>query len=89
MCVVNKKFELLKFDLKYSEISLTLLLGLCACVCSRSWSLCEVVLVPYMVGAVVAVTVMRVLLDASMLRECGSARVTAMLMWVTREVWLR
>ena len=39
MCVVNKYFELLEFiinyvyvDLKYNEISLTLLLGLCACV---------------------------------------------------------
>ena len=39
MCVVNKQFELYEFviesvyvDLQYDEISLTLLLGLCACV---------------------------------------------------------
>ena len=39
MCVVNKHFGLLEFvfnslyvDLKYNEISLTLLLGLCGCV---------------------------------------------------------
>ena len=42
-----------------------LLLGLC-CVSSQPWSVCEVVLVPYVVGTM---TVMRVLLDASMLRE--------------------
>ena len=61
-----------------------LLIGLCACVesCRCQWSVCEVILVPFAVGVVV--TVMRVLLfvwDASMLRECGSARVTAMLVW--------
>ena len=70
MCVVNKKFELLEFvfdsvyvDLQYDEISLTFNAGyvsLC-CVCSRRWSVCEVVVVPY-VDAVVAVTVIRVLL---------------------------
>ena len=39
MCVVNNQFELLEFvfdsvyvDLQYDEISLILLLGLCACV---------------------------------------------------------
>ena len=70
MCVVNKHFELLEFvfdsvyvDLQYDEISLTFTAGsgsLC-CVCGRLWSVCEVVVVPY-VDAVVAVTVMRVLL---------------------------
>ena len=70
MCVVNKQFELLKFvfdsvyvDLQYYEISLTFIIGsvsLC-CVCGPLWSVCEVVVVPY-VDAVVAVTVMRVLL---------------------------
>ena len=43
-----------------------LLLGLCACVVFvvlwYLWSVCEVVVVPYVVGAVVAVTVMHVLL---------------------------
>ena len=45
-----------------------LLLGLCACVvlivlsCGSPWSVCEVVVVPYVVRAVVAVTVMHVLL---------------------------
>ena len=69
MCVVNKQFELLEFvfdsvyvDLQYDEISLTFTAGsvsLC-CVCGRLWSVCEVVVVPY-VDEVVAVTVMRVL----------------------------
>ena len=43
-----------------------LLLGLCVCVvlvaCGSPWSVCEVVVVPYVVRAVVAVTVMHVLL---------------------------
>ena len=39
-----------------------LLLGLCVCVCVCHWSVCEVVVVPYVVLAVVAVTVMHVLL---------------------------
>ena len=56
-----------------------LLLGLCTCVvsvvmwsCGRIWSVCEVVVLPY-VDAVVAVTAMRVLLfvlHVCMLREC-------------------
>ena len=40
---------------------------------------------------VVAVTVMRVLLfvlHVCMLRECEGARVTAILLWETDEVWL-
>ena len=70
MCVVNKQFELLEFvfdsvyvDLQYDEISLTFTAGsvsLCG-VCSRLWSVCEVVVVPY-VDVVGAVTVMCVLL---------------------------
>ena len=43
--------------------------------------LCEVVVVPYIVGAVLAVTMMHVLLfvlHVCMLRECEGARVTAM-----------
>ena len=58
MCVVNKQFELLEFvlipvyvDLQYDEISLTFLLGLCVCVvfvvCGSPWSVCEVIVVPY------------------------------------------
>ena len=40
-----------------------LLLGRCACVsCGTPWSVCEVVVVLYVVGTVVAVTVMHVLL---------------------------
>ena len=39
-----------------------LLLGLCLCGVSSPWSVCEVVVVPYVVRAVVAVTVMHVLL---------------------------
>ena len=76
MCVVNKQFELLEFvfdsvyvDLQYYEISLTFLLGLCACVLS----VCEVYMVPCVVGAVVALTVMRALLCEG----CGNAGVGA------------
>ena len=69
MCVVNKQFELLEFvsesvyvDLQYDEISLTFNAGP-VCLCGVSpWSVCEVVVVPYVVRAVVAVTVMHVLL---------------------------
>ena len=41
-------------------------------------------MVPHVVGAVIAVTVMHVLLSVlhvCMLRECEGARVTAMLVW--------
>ena len=53
---------------------------MCACVlsCGRIWFVCEVVLVPYVVGAVVALAVMRVMLlvlNVSMPRERWSARV--------------
>ena len=58
-----------------------LLQSMCACVVSVVmwclWSACEVVVVPY-VDAVVAVTVMRVLLlvlHVCMLKECDGARV--------------
>ena len=47
-------------------------------------------MVPY-VYAVVAVTVMRVLLfvlHVCMLRECDGARLTTMLVWGMDEVWL-
>ena len=90
MCVVNKQPELLEFvfdsvhaDLKYDEISLTLTVGsvsLC-CVCGRLWSVCEVVVVPY-VDTVANVTVMRVLLSVlqvCLLREYDGARLIAML----------
>ena len=66
MCVVNTQIQLLEFvfdsvyvDLQYHEISLTFTVGyvsLC-CVCGRLWSVCEVVVLPYVV-AVIAVTVM-------------------------------
>ena len=42
-------------------------------------------LVPYVVGAV---TEMRLVLDVSMLREYGNARLMAMLLCDTGEVWL-
>ena len=72
MCVVNKQFELLEFVFDLSMVSCSmrflsvLLLGLCPCVvsvvkCGRLWSVCEVVVVPY-VDVEVVVTVMRVLL---------------------------
>ena len=47
-------------------------------------------MVPY-VDAVVAVTVMRVLLfvlHVCMLRQCEGARLTEMLVWEMDEVWL-
>ena len=70
MCVVNKQFELLEFvsesvyvDLQYDEISLTFTAGpVCLLSCGSHWSVCEVVVVPYVVRAVVAETVMHVLL---------------------------
>ena len=100
MCVVNKQPEFLEFvfdsvyvDLQYDEISFTFTAGsvslCCAVSCGRLWSVCEVVVVPY-VDAVVAVTVMRVLffvLHVCLLRECVGARLTAMLVWGLDEVW--
>ena len=47
---------------------------------------------PYVVSAVVAVTVMHVLLfvlHMCVLRECEGTIVTAMLVWCPGEVWLR
>ena len=76
MCVVNKQFELLEFvfesvyvDLQYDEISLTFTAG-SVCLCGSPLSVCEVIVVPYFVGAVVAVTVMYVLLFVCLLRDC-------------------
>ena len=98
MCVVNKQFELLEFvfdsiyvNLQYDELYLTYTAGsvsLC-CVCGRLWSVCEVVVVPY-VDAVVAVTVMCVLLfvlHVCLLRECNGARLTEMLVLGMDKVW--
>ena len=54
--------------------------------CGSPWSVCEVV------SAVIAVTVMNVLLFVLhmwLLRECEGTRVTAMLVWGPGEVWLR
>ena len=44
-------------------------------------------MVPYVVSAVVAVTVMHVLLFV--LHECEGSKMTAMLVWGPGEVWLR
>ena len=49
-------------------------------------------MVPYVVSAVVAVTVMHALLFVlyvCVLRECQGAMVTAILVWGPVEVWLR
>ena len=57
--------------------------------CGGLWSVCEVVVLPY-VNAVVAVTVMRVLLfvlHVCMRREYDGARLTAMLVWGMDVVW--
>ena len=56
------------------------------------WSVCDVVVVPYVVSAVVAVTVMHVLLfvlHVCVLRECEGERVMAMLVWGPVELFLR
>ena len=76
MCVVNKQFELLELvsefvyvNLQYDEISLTFTAGsVCLCGVSSPWSVCEVGVVPYVVSAVVAVTVMHVLLFVCVVR---------------------
>ena len=70
MCVVNKQFELHEFvfesvyvDLQYDEIYLTFTAGYARlCSACSPWSVCEVVVVPYVVSAVVVVTVMHILL---------------------------
>ena len=70
LCGVNKQFELLEFvfefvyvDLQYDDIYLTFTAGsVCLCGVFSPWSVCEVVVVHYVVGAVVVVTVMHVLL---------------------------
>ena len=62
---------------------------LCLWSCGGLWSASEVVVVPY-VDAVVAETVMRVLLfvlHVCLLRECDSVRFTSMLVWGMDEVW--
>ena len=99
MCVVNKQFELLEFvfdsvyvDLQYDEVSLTFTTGyLCMCgICSHLWYVCEVVLLPY-VDAVVAVTVMCVLLHVCMLRDFDDDGVCVVAIWVVHTVqvlWL-
>ena len=95
MCGVNKQFELLDFvfesvyvDLQYDGISLTFTAGfVCLCGVCSPWSVCEVVVVPYVMSTVVSVPVMHVLLFV--LREYKGARVTVMLVWCPVEVWLR
>ena len=74
MCVVSKQFELLEsvfdsvyVDLQYDYIFSQFYCWVCVLVwcmwsCGRPWSVCEVSVVRYDVGAVVAVTVMHVLL---------------------------
>ena len=60
--------------MQYDELSLTFTAGyVCLCGVCSPWSVCEVVVVPYVVGAGVAVTVMQVMLfvlHVCMLREC-------------------
>ena len=78
---------LIPFVLTCSTAGSVCLWGVCS-----AWSVCEVVVVLYVVSAVVAVTVMYVLLfvlHVCVLRGCEGARVTAMLVWGPGEVWLR
>ena len=73
----------------WSELLMT---SAISCPLWSSWSVCGVVVVPYVVRAVVAVTVMHVLLfvlHVCVLWECEGARVTAVLVWGPGEVWLR
>ena len=53
MCIANKQFELLEFVFD----SVCLVLVWCLSSCGRPWSVCQVFLVPCVVGAVVALTV--------------------------------
>ena len=87
MCVVNKQFEFLEFVFDFVYVFTAGSVSLC-CVCGRLWSVCEVVVVPY-VDAVVAVTVIRLqfVLHVCLLRECDGASLTAMLVWGMDEVW--
>ena len=89
MCVVNKQFELLEFvfDFVYVDRSMMrflslLLLGVWSC--GRLWSVCEVVVVPYMEcgGCCDCDACTVVVLNVCILRECEGARVTAMLVWL-------
>ena len=100
ICVVNKQFELLKIvfdsvyvDLHYDKIFLNSTAGSVSlgCVCGLMvlFGLCEVVVVLY-VDAVVAMTVMRVLLivlHVRLLKECDGARMTEIVVWGMDEVW--
>ena len=85
MCVVNKQFELLEvflilFMLTCSMMRFLFFTDGSVCLFGRLWAVLDVALVPY-VDAVVAVTVICVLLYVCMLRECEGARLTAMLVW--------
>ena len=98
MCVVNKQFELLEFvaesvyvDLQYDEIYLTFTAGSVR-LCDVSspvvvlWSVCEVVVVPYVVACGRCCDCDACTVDCV---ECVCAvRVTAMLVWGPGEVWL-
>ena len=88
MCVVNKQFELLEFvfdyvnvDMQYDEMSLTSTAGYVSlwCICSHLWSVCEVVMVPYVDAVFSVMRVLLLVLHVCMLRECDGARLTAML----------
>ena len=77
-------------DLQYDAISLTLTAGsVCLCGVCSPWSVCEVVVVSYVVGAVTVMHVQLFVLHVCLLRDCLGARVTAMLVWGAGEVWLR
>ena len=86
-------FDFVYVDLQYDEISLTFTSWyVCLCGVCSLWSVCEVLVVPYVVSAVVAVTVMHVLLfvlHVCVLQECEGGRVTEMLVWGPGEMWLR
>ena len=85
MCVMNKQFELLEFvsepvyvDSQYDEMSLS---PVCLCGVSSPWSICEVVVVSYVVRAVVAVTVMHFSVNLFMSKVYNEC-VSRLFLWI-------
>ena len=91
MCVMNKQFELpslflIPFMLTCSMMRCHFYCWVCVLVlylwsCGLLWSVCEVVVVPYVDVVVAVMCVLLFVLHVSLLRECDGARLTAMLVW--------
>ena len=63
--------------------------SVCLCGECSAWSVCEVVVVPYVVAALNVMHVLLFVLHVCMLQECEGAKVTEILVWGPGEVWLR